>query len=53
VTASWAVAAPALVAQYMNHGETDCNTELEEIFLAAFLWILPVRAGEKPPVSAA
>lgn len=45
--------APALVAQYMNHAETDCNTELEEIFLAVSLWTSHAGCGEKPLVSAA
>jgi len=53
VTSSWAVTTPALVAQYMNHAEADCNTEFAEIFLADFLWTACEKKAIDPQVSAA
>jgi len=53
VTSSWAVAAPASVAQYMNYAETDCNIEIEDSFLAVFLWISGGISFENPQISAA
>jgi hypothetical protein len=48
-----AVTASASVAQYMNYAETDCNTEIEEFFLAVDLWIsCEIKAG-KSQISAA
>jgi len=35
----------------MDYAETDCNTEISEISLAAFLWILIGPRLEKPLIS--
>ncbi|ASP34906.1 hypothetical protein CHH27_18070 [Labrenzia sp. VG12] len=53
MTVSWAVTAPASVAQYMNYAETDCNTEIEEFFLAVFLWTFCANKAVNPQFSAA
>jgi hypothetical protein len=37
----------------MNYAETDCNTEIEENFLAVILWISRARIAGNRQISAA